>query len=270
MTAARLKADWPVVVVNLDRSVERMRRFEQEARRTGLPFARHPATDGQTIDRSDPRLFDSATVAKACNADMSNGELGCYLSHVNVWQSVLTSTTPWALVLEDDVTIDARLPNLLANVGSLPEDWEVLILKRASAKKPFRCRRFLPGIDVLRHWHIGYYASGYLIHQRALARLKPYLLPVRWPIDHWDRWWAMHGLVVYRTDADLVTQDAALESTMQRPLPGADAAPPSTARAMLSRRLWRSKMKFLRLLRLSHAILAHIGRRLRPQPKDVS
>jgi glycosyl transferase family 25 len=266
---AHLKADWPVFVVNLDRSVERMRLFEQEASRAGLSFVRHSATDGRSIDRTDARLVDAATIAKACDGGLSNGELGCYLSHVEVWQTALTQTRPWVLVLEDDARIDQRLSTVLANVDRLPEDWEIVILQRESARRQFARQRFLPGVDLLRHLHIGYYATGYLIHRRALERLAPHLLPVRWPIDHWDRWWAEDGLVVYRTDADLVTQDPTLESTVQRNSTGALVASAQPLRLVLSRRLWRNKMKLLRLLRLSHAMLATIGRRVRPQSKDL-
>lgn len=266
--AAKLRTDWPAFVINLDRSVERMRLFTQEVERVGLSFIRQPAIDGQTIERATSQLCDAATIVKACDADLSDGELGCYLSHIALWQTALSPDTPWVLVLEDDATIDGRLLSILANVHRLPDDWEILILQRASAKMPFLRRRFLPNIDVLRHLHVGYFATGYLIHRRALDRLRHHLLPVRWPIDHWDRWWAVHGLVVYRTDADLVVQNTALESTMRRALPGAIAAPSPTVRRVLARRVWRSKVKLLRLLRLSYVVLAVIGKRL--QPKDPS
>jgi glycosyl transferase family 25 len=250
----------PIFVINLDRSIERMRLFEYEAKRVGLPFLRWSATDGTTTDRSNSHIYDSDTILKAHGSHLTGGELGCYLSHIRLWQTALTRTMKWILVLEDDATIDTRLLSVLDNINRLPDDWEVLILQRASAKKPFSRHRFLPDLDVARHFHIGYFATGYLIHRRALERLEDHLLPVRWPIDHWDRWWAIYGLVVYRVDADLVVQNEALESTMQRDLDNKRLEQPATVQFLLMRRYWRSKLKLFRLYRLGRTVIENILR----------
>ncbi len=191
----------------------------------------------------------------ATGRDLTASEIGCYLSHVKVWQMALTRTHEWALVLEDDAIIGARLEEVLAQVGHLPANWEVVNLQRDWARQPFSRHAFLPGLDVLRHVRVGYLTVGYLIHRRALERLSRVLFPIRWPIDSWHIWWPTHGLVVYRTDGDVVASNRALELTIDdRRIQKQVRGPPSFAR-----RLWRMKLGLLRLYRLTLAVAQDFG-----------
>ena len=43
----------------------------------------------------------------------NKGELGCYLSHYSVYKKIVDEQIPYALILEDDINISPRLPDLL-------------------------------------------------------------------------------------------------------------------------------------------------------------
>lgn len=64
---------------------------------------------------------------------LSNGEVGCYLSHVEVWQRLSESQHDAALVLEDDVLFTGDTDALCNAFSGLP--FEVDLIRMSSLKK---------------------------------------------------------------------------------------------------------------------------------------
>lgn len=87
---------------------------------------------------------------------------GCYMSHISVWQKIIDTDLPFAVILEDDVVLEKnfryKLSLLLQN---LPQSWGLLYLngsfKRYGAK-------FRPGL-VLSRGGVG--AFAYVISSSA-------------------------------------------------------------------------------------------------------
>jgi glycosyl transferase family 25 len=74
---------------------------------------------------------------------LSRGELGCYLSHKAVWQYVVDSSKPYAMIMEDDCqfcpeTHAQRLTSLLDNLRKNDPEWKILLLCRISSVKKNR------------------------------------------------------------------------------------------------------------------------------------
>mmetsp|Transcript_47949 Transcript_47949/g.138784 ORF Transcript_47949/g.138784 Transcript_47949/m.138784 type:complete len:402 (+) Transcript_47949:122-1327(+) len=141
------------VFINLDRRLDRRRSMESLAAphnwlRTAM--MRLPAVDGRSL--SWPELLEEGLFSQeACNdslraerdgvatlanwnkefsAHLTMGGCGCALSHRRAWRALVNSDSPWALVLEDDLTqvcrdFDAELDRVLE---ALPEDWDVCYL----------------------------------------------------------------------------------------------------------------------------------------------
>ena len=64
------------------------------------------AIDGRTFSESDlKRLFDYDQCMLHQGRNLNKGEIGCVLSHRKAMQHLLNSSSEYALILEDDVTI---------------------------------------------------------------------------------------------------------------------------------------------------------------------
>mmetsp|Transcript_27858 Transcript_27858/g.86749 ORF Transcript_27858/g.86749 Transcript_27858/m.86749 type:complete len:404 (-) Transcript_27858:18-1229(-) len=139
--------------INLDRRDDRREHLEAlVAPHTWLRTAmtRLPAVDGRGL--SWPELLEEglfteeaeseamhaerdgrATIGYAprtCSAHLTLGGCGCALSHRRAWRALVNSDRPWALILEDDLTVvcrdfDDELDRVLE---ALPEDWDVCYL----------------------------------------------------------------------------------------------------------------------------------------------
>jgi glycosyl transferase family 25 len=112
-----------IYVINLARSLDR--RISMSAKLAGsnavVEFV--DAVEGSTVDRHLYPMADG----------LSDGEVGCYLSHVSVWQTLLESTHEFALVLEDDVVLKDELVDLCNDFSRLP--FEVDLIRISSLKK---------------------------------------------------------------------------------------------------------------------------------------
>ena len=54
---------------------------------------------------------------------------GCYMSHVLLWQKILQTNVPYAVVLEDDAVItDHFSDEFNARLQKLPDNWDILFL----------------------------------------------------------------------------------------------------------------------------------------------
>lgn len=183
-------ADLSVWCINLDRATARWGQMQPRLAALGLEAERFPAIDG----RAGPDRIAAALDAPAFRWNMGRealaAEVGCYLSHLAVWEQLVQSGKPVALVLEDDVVFhDDFLPALEAALAVV-DRWDMLKLNRIRAKLPVAQGR-------AGNWTLNAYlgpATGfgaYLITRELALRLLPRMLPVRMPVDYEaTRWWA--------------------------------------------------------------------------------
>jgi glycosyl transferase family 25 len=113
----------PVLLINLDGSVERLRKAAAQLEAAGVCFERLPAVDGRKLSETE-RARLAPWDRRAFFKPLSPGEIGCYLSHLAALERIVKEGWPRALVLEDDfiLTLDfpSRLRELLEASGPVP------------------------------------------------------------------------------------------------------------------------------------------------------
>jgi glycosyl transferase family 25 len=210
-------------VINLDRAPERLARVSQQLQRLGLPFTRLAAVDARQLTPEQRALLDEASFRRKHGMPPLLGELGCYLSHVEVMRAFLASAAPFALVLEDDVQLRDSLPAVLQGLMAHPERWDMVKLSAVHRGTPQAVLEVAPGhqLAVMLSRVTG--SSAYLINRRAAeAYLDPLqgLLPMRLPYDHaYDKGWAF-GLKVRLVTPTPCGHDDQVASTIGAPNQG--------------------------------------------------
>ena len=102
-----------VWLINLDRSTARREAMEARLSALGLPYTRFSAIDGRAEWDRLVASVDIAAFRRNVGREVLPGEIGCYASHLGVWQALLDSPHEVALILEDDVVFhDDFLPAL--------------------------------------------------------------------------------------------------------------------------------------------------------------
>jgi len=177
------RADIGIWLINLDRDTERRAAMEAQLAKLGLPFTRFPAIYGKDHADTLAKRADADAYARNMGSPILPGKMGCYASHVAVWEAFIVSDHKIALILEDDVvfhddfleTLDLALEN--ANL------WDSLRFNCIRAK--------LPVAQATRgKYTFNAYAgpftgnATYLLHKSTAQKILPNLWPQTRAFDH--------------------------------------------------------------------------------------
>jgi len=119
--APRSSAEFPIHLINLDRSTERLAAFQKYNAHL-RNVIRVSAVDGHQVDRE--KLIQEGLVTPDCA--YKAGALACALSHVDLWKKAVTENTVMT-VFEDDAIATVRFEEKAAQlIATLPEDWDFI------------------------------------------------------------------------------------------------------------------------------------------------
>jgi glycosyl transferase family 25 len=186
-----------VLVINLDRAVERLRGIAERLSVLGLPWQRVNAVDGRSLsDAERANALDEAAYRRKHGMTPWPGELGCYLSHLQAMRCLLTSDASAALVLEDDVAPGPTLPAVLDALTAHPTRWDMVKLSAVHRGTPVPVLRLTEGHELAVMLSRCTGSSAYLVNRRAAQAYLDGLLPMSLPYDHvFDQGWRF-GLAV--------------------------------------------------------------------------
>ncbi|XP_014048151.1 procollagen galactosyltransferase 1 [Salmo salar] len=105
---------------------------------------------------------------------LTKGELGCFLSHYNIWKEIAERGLKSSLVIEDDLRFEVffkrRLMNLMSEVESQGLDWDLIYIgrKRMQVDRP---EKSVPNIHNLVEADYSYWTLGYMISLQGAQKL---------------------------------------------------------------------------------------------------
>ena len=163
-----------VFVISLKSSTDRRARIQGELEALGFAFRFVDGIDLRDTDIRNHPDYDGARRRMYFGRDLEPGELGCLLSHREVYRRIVDEEIPCALVLEDDARLEADLPQVLISIINSKIEWDMI--RFLDKKKVYRkkCRHI--GMLDAKHelarlpTNSGG-AYGYLLTRRAAARL---------------------------------------------------------------------------------------------------
>ena len=204
-------------VINLDRAPERLARIAAQLDRLGLTWTRLPAVDARALQPAQRAALDDVAYRRKHGKEPVLGELGCYLSHVEVMRRFVAGGAPYALVLEDDVQLRDSLPAVLQGLVAQPGRWDMVKLSGVHSGTPVPYLEVAPGhrLAVMLSRCTG--SSAYLMNRRAAEAYLRGLLPMQLPYDHvFDQGWRF-GLKVRMVTPWACGHDDQVASTIVAP-----------------------------------------------------
>ncbi|NRB11368.1 MAG: glycosyltransferase family 25 protein [Rickettsiaceae bacterium] len=205
-------------VINLDRTPERYKKVKKQLDDFGLKHERFSAVDGYLLelhDTSKSATFtgydikdgkyelqpNSRYLIRCPNMELeylSNfddiikrtltaGEFGCYCSHMEMWHNMASQNIKYALVLEDDITLEDEFSKNFAElITNLPKDWDIIYLYLGySPGKQFNKIVFNDKLLKIMPDNLFIYATaGYLISKKGAEKLMKYSSSFSYPIDN--------------------------------------------------------------------------------------
>ena len=173
----------PVWLINLPRATARRENMETQLAAMGLPYTLFRGIDGRAEETRLLANTDCAAFERNMGREILIGGLGCYHSHLAVWEAFLATDAPAALILEDDVVFhDDFLPAVTLAMKAAAH-WDFLKLNRIRAKMPISQGRIGPySLNAYLGPNTG--TGAYLINRATAAKLLPAMRRVTRATDH--------------------------------------------------------------------------------------
>lgn len=190
-------------VINLDKNIDRMVFMKSQLNRLGVEYERFSAVNGKELTKQQRRGgFSAFRSFLAMGIRLTDGEIGCALSHAMIYRKMQDKEIPIALILEDDVLLADCFCNVLekAVAGFIDCNKPQVILLSSHAC----CQKHEDGIERITS---GMCTDGYLITLPAARMLYKANYPVITVADRWHRWVKRLGLELYRIWPTVVQQN---------------------------------------------------------------
>ncbi len=167
-----------VYLINLDRRPDRLRNMEAIFNELNVRFERVNAVDGKK-DVNEAYLQGLGIKMMVEFSEpyhgrpLTYGEIGCFMSHYNVWKDVIQSNHQEVLVFEDDVRFEPFFKQKLSAVRQelvhLALDWDLIFLGRKILAN--MAEEWVDQSQWLVHVNYTYWTLGYMLTNRGAQKL---------------------------------------------------------------------------------------------------
>lgn len=204
-------------VINLKSNTKKLERVQKSLNAISIFPERFDAVYGKDLD---PLYIDKITYPSV-QYTMKNGRyidsnietlgaIGCYLSHVKLWEALANSNNEMLLILEDDAITNNfsafQINQFLNKIIENDPDWDVIFLGYA---KPFPSSNAdIPVTDsVYKINDITFQTHAYLLSKKGALKLLSNAFPIVDQVDSYMSYMAItRGLKSYRGNTSYLKQ----------------------------------------------------------------
>uniref|UniRef100_A0A8C0ZKK8 Cerebral endothelial cell adhesion molecule n=2 Tax=Cyanistes caeruleus TaxID=156563 RepID=A0A8C0ZKK8_CYACU len=213
-----------IFLINLVRRPDRRQRMLASLQELEIVPRVVDAVDGSTLNSSDikvlgvdllPGYYDPFS-----GRTLTKGEVGCFLSHYNIWKEIVSRRLERSVVFEDDVRFEAafpaRLQRLMEELERAQQDWDLIYLGRKQVndedEAPVKGVRNLV-VAGYSYWTLAYAISHHgaqkLLATKPLSKMLPVdeYLPIMYdkhPNEDYKRHFSPRDLLVFSAHPLLV------------------------------------------------------------------
>lgn len=204
-----------VFVINLDRNTDRMAFVSRQLAERGVAFERLSAVDGRALDPAErKRCYSHVRTLLDRGYGIRAGELGCTLSHVNIYRRMVAEGLDMACVLEDDVMLAPEFATVLSEIERTIDPVQKRVIQLSSGLKDPDDT----GTPEFRRLSSAMFADAYVITRPAAAAILKVNFPVFRVVDAWGRLRSRAGFGLYRYHPTVAWQDFDRFATDVRPV----------------------------------------------------
>ena len=184
-------------VINLDRAVDKRNRISNLCEKLKMDFEIFTAIDGSKLDES----FIRSNVYDYQNCFLTNGEIGCALSHIGVYREIIRRDLPYALIIEDDAILDNRTLDFMRDFEKKTKNGIFLLTGDFEYAKNKKIKlgnfKVFPVAKAVR-------TTGYIITLKTAKKMVDFLLPIRYEADMFEIFRTCGNVKIYATLPHLI------------------------------------------------------------------
>jgi glycosyl transferase family 25 len=111
-----------IYIINLEKDSDRLEYMKKQCDKYNINFQRSIAVNGKNIQKTVKKL--------------RKNQLGCAMSHLNIYKEIVQLNLDKVLILEDDVTLTQWIIKLPSIMEDVPNDWDVVWVGNSRRKWP--------------------------------------------------------------------------------------------------------------------------------------
>ena len=177
-------------IINLPQDSERRKLVTDDMKKNNLDFSIIEAVDGRLLSDQDiKKYYNEKKSIELFNHKLSVGEIGCALSHIKIYEKMVSENIPSALIMEDDICImDSKIDDVLKNLEKIyPADFPVVVLLNYVKKYISNKNDIVINEKYILHdSYRGTSTSGYFITKEAAKIMAENIFPVYVVADKWE------------------------------------------------------------------------------------
>ncbi len=188
------KIDIPIYIINLKKDIEKKMHIQKLCKKYNLYPELIDAVDGRLLSEEEiNEVYSSTKAINNIQRELSRGEIGCALSHINIYRKMVKENITEAIIVEDDIEFDNDLLKVLHKVNDFPNHWNLVLLGHhtCSARDLETNYSFWGKKDldnkymIVRPTEKGCGTYGYILKLEAAKILLNDLEIIEKPIDHY-------------------------------------------------------------------------------------
>jgi glycosyl transferase family 25 len=180
-----------ILVISLQRSLDRRRQVEKEMQKISLPWTFLDAVDGSTL-AVPPVEYKPNKVKRLQGYELTSNEIGCFLSHKKCWRRCLDTGLP-TLILEDDLVLSSHFEESLRTLIEAIPQWNFVRL-HGLYEVPFRVILEKSGVQLVKNLGDAVGTAAYLLKPEIAEQLIKYSVDIYEPVDHFLEHQQKHGI----------------------------------------------------------------------------
>jgi glycosyl transferase family 25 len=168
-----------IYCINLNKDKKRWNTIKSISDKHNLNIIRIPAYNGNELN---PNECIKQNILHT-NYSLRKGQLGCALSHINLWKKIKTDNDDFALIIEDDVIFTNNFKENLYNLlNYLPETWDIIYLGGCNLLGKKYNEKLLKPTNFDYRYNLCCHAM--LLNKERINNLIDIMTPIKKPIDN--------------------------------------------------------------------------------------
>ncbi|MCO6180920.1 glycosyltransferase family 25 protein [Ciceribacter sp. RN22] len=218
------------LVLSLPSDEARRRQSREILDRYGLEFRFFDAVNGASLsDEARNFHYDAVANVRGFKRPLSNGEIACYLGHLQMWRHIASCGANAALILEDDFRFLREPCEFLRALAKFDLSDVIVKLDASAPQGAYRFQKIKENW-LMQSRLLPPRTTGYVVGARAAARMLGLRSHFFRPVDidlkhHWE-----HGVPIFVTEHALIGERDAGESRL--------AAGRTGAKPSMTMRFW--------------------------------
>lgn len=185
------ETEWPIYIITLRGAAKRQTQCTNAMKRLGLHFEFFDAVEGAKLSSEEIKsIYDVHGNARLYKHPLSLPEIGCYLSHFELWKRIASGNENGAFLFEDDFQPQPGFINVVRAISHANLENCMVKLHACHLSHGSDIGKLPNGYKLIMPHHIPGMTLGYAIDKVAAIKLAAQALPITRPVDmEIKHWW---------------------------------------------------------------------------------